>query len=219
MKPVAVAVVLFLVAGVLAAPATKPAKPAQGDGLKNRIDDIDLAGLTVREAVDAIAAKSGQPVTVDWKAMEAAGIAATTKIRGRLMDVTVRQALQYVLSELETNIPLEIELDKTHYNITTQTETKAVATRVYNIGPQLERIGAEQATRLPRNTAPNEIRQAAVDQLVRMIQVHVQPHTWRDAGGTAGTISITGTRMTITNTRGALREAEAYLKELDKPRK
>jgi hypothetical protein len=210
-------VLLLSVAGIAAPPTSRPAK-AEKSALKARIDDINFADMTAQQAVEAIAAKSSVPVSVNWKLLEASGIAATTKVRGHLMDVTVKEALQHVLSELDTAAPLEVDIANDKVTISTAADTKLTETRVYNVGPQLERIASELSAQLSKNTSPNELRQAALDRLASMITQHIAPNSWRDAGGTVGAISFSGTRMTVTNRRSALHDLEQYLKDLDKPR-
>jgi hypothetical protein len=200
---------------VVAAPATKPARP--GDSAK-RIADIDFAGMTPKQAIDAIAAKGGVEIAVDWESIEAAGASPTAKLRGRLMDVSPRQAIQYVLAEIDADGASFDEHDKQVF-VSVKDHLKKTETRVYSVGPQLERIAVEQAGLMPKGTPANEVREAAINQLIKMIFQHIDPASWRDAGGTLGTISITGARMTVTNTRPTLKAVEAYLKELDKPRK
>jgi hypothetical protein len=218
MTRLAIVLVLLLAVATSAAPATRPAKPAPGgDVLKQRIDDIDFAGLTARQAIDAIAAKAGTTVAVNFKGLD--GPAGNVKLRGRLMDVTVRQAIQHVLLELDAADDVHVTVGRSELTIRGSGDANRIETRVYNIAAQLERIAAEQATQLPRNTPANEVRLAAVEQLHKMITQHVAPASWRDAGGTDGSLSLSGTRLTVTNRTSALRELEAYLKELDKPRK
>jgi hypothetical protein len=213
-------VVLLLATVSLAAPATKPAKPTgTGAAAKARIAEIDFSDMNAKQAIEAIAAKSGLQIEVDWETVKATGASTTTKLRGRLTDVSARQAIKYVMTEIDADGATYDEYADGQVFVFIKAELKKTETRVYSVGPQLDRIAAEQAAKLPRGTPATEVREAALDDFVRLIVQHVAPDSWRDAGGTLGSISITGARMTVTNTRPALKEIEAYLKELDKPRK
>ena len=219
----AVTVILLSVSAFAAPPTTKPvtkpAKPlAQGDVFRLRIDDINFADMTAQQGIDAVAAKIGSPITVDWVYLKDHGVSPDSKLRGRLADVSVRGALQHILVEMDAPTSLDVRIGSDGLRIGALAESQTVETRVYNVGPQLERIAAELTPTLPKGVKPNDIRDAAINQLIKLITQHVAPESWRDAGGTVGMLSLTGTRLSITNSRAALRDIDQYFKELDKPR-
>ena len=224
MKRLIAVMVILLSVGALAAPPTtkptaKPAKPsAPEEAIERRIDDINFADMTLQQAIGAIAAKAGTTITVDWASLKGTDAEPTTKVRGRLMDVSVRAALQHLFTDVGATAPLTVRIDKDTVQITTIAAGLVSETRVYNVGPQLERIAAEMAATTPKGPPAGDLREAAADNLIHMISQHIAPESWRDAGGTAGSISITGARLSITNGRAALRDVEQYLKDLDKPR-
>jgi len=87
-------------------------------------------------------------------------------------------------------------------------------TRVYVVSKILDRLQHELA---PPSTAPSSgVPVTAADRLVQAINSHVEPETWRDNGGTIGSITTLGFRLVITQTPAALEKIESLLKQLEK---
>lgn len=221
MKLVALALLLAAMAGPLVAapPTTKPAKreaiaAKSSDG---RIDDIDFKGLNTRQAMEAIQEKSGVTVTVDWQALEKEKIAPQIH-RGRLMDVTARQAVLFILGDLPPDAPIATRFSETAIIISSkQAAPDTVEPRVYNVARLLDHM-AREISRGQRNIDADALREQTTDHLVKTILNNIAPDTWRDNGGTTGTLSLTGTRLTISQTRTVHSQIDALLKDLEKPK-
>jgi hypothetical protein len=189
-------------------------KPSQvEEKLNTRIDDLNLAGLTIREACVRIADKTRLNILPDWPNLENMSLDLNRKLRGRLSDVTAREALQLALTDAGLDAPAQWEIDG---NILRITRPPIVITRVYPVG----RIVDMANQRRPPSTQPaDEQYFAGADELIKTLTTTIDPDSWRDAGGTVGAASALGRQLIITQSIAAHEKIEKLLRTLDQAAK
>lgn len=225
---------------------THPALPwGSGTGRSEppMLADLQLARLDViipefaphktplNEVLKQIRDRTGVNMVIDWRSLEAAGIASDAPVSMLpLKNLTARRVLRQVLAEAGGgNIKLRFEADDGIIVISTDDNLSRFSfTRVYDIRDILELYWptddspppAPVPGQLPaqgpyrggifgarNDTTPQE----QMDALVRLIQETIDPTIWRDAGGSIGAIRALGGRLMVTLTAQGHRDLEEFL--------
>lgn len=100
----------------MAGPLNIQAKSSMG---KN-VPQINFTGVTLKDAIDFLRDVSGLNIHVNWKAIEAAGVAADTPINVKLRDVSIRKVLTLVLNEASGGVGLTFYIDDGVVEVTTR---------------------------------------------------------------------------------------------------
>ncbi|QOV88935.1 hypothetical protein [Humisphaera borealis] len=123
------AIALAVVAGLVTVlpPSTSDvsaqARPTQGvakGAMSRRLPDVKLQNVSLGDAIEFIRDVSGANVTVNWRALEAAGVSKETPINVRLNGVSLRKVLATVLNEAGAGTGLTYIVDEDVIEITTQ---------------------------------------------------------------------------------------------------
>ncbi|HEX4792751.1 MAG TPA: hypothetical protein VH370_03110 [Humisphaera sp.] len=98
------------------------------------LPEVKLSGVALADALDFLRDVSGVNLTINWKALEQAGIAKDTPINVRLHAISLRKALDLILAEASGSEPLTYDLDEGVVEITTKALADArMYTKVYPI--------------------------------------------------------------------------------------
>jgi hypothetical protein len=178
------------------------------DKLSLRLPELVLDGATVTQAPTAIAEKTRLNIVGEWEKLTAAGIDREHKLRGRLYDVTARQAIELVLADAGAKESVQVVVRD---DVVVLSGPVVTVTRVYPVGRLLDAMPKRE---IP-SPAPAHIPDVN-EPLIRAVQ-HVEPESWRDAGGVVGSISFFGRRMVITHTPEVHAKVEKLLKDLEQP--
>lgn len=206
MSRIAIAALLSV---VLLVPASSVM--AQGRADRDRMPagvarEVNWDAVPLEDAVEFLRDATTLNISVNWKAIELAGIDRATPVTLHLRDVPVRKLIDFMLIEAGPGA-LDWYLADGIVRITTQAEAdKQMVTRVYPVeellvtvpdfeGPKLnlERSGGGegggssggivQGNSNGQDEAKTRVERA--DDLVAMITSTVRPDVWRDNGGTA----------------------------------
>ena len=139
------------------------------------IPDIQFVGRPLSKCFDALSGVSGQLIYVDWKALRAADIDANFPITLALRGKTLAGALRSLLNTACMEKPrLEYVMEGNRVAVSTVAELdKSTLTRAYNIRDIL---------------ATYRNRDEAIEHLTRTMTSIIEPDSWRDAGGTLGSV-------------------------------
>jgi uncharacterized membrane protein YgcG len=129
----AVAAVSLALTGAAAAPAVAQAHaPARGT-LNSSQPEMRLDGVPLSDALAYLQDVTGVNMSVNWRALEAIGVARDTPVTVRLRNVKVRKALQVILNEAAPG-QLAYYVDQNVLQVTTKELADAdMVTRVYDI--------------------------------------------------------------------------------------
>src|SRR5690349_7810422 len=98
LRSVAAVAVLLLAAVPLATAETVSAR-ARRSALDQVLPEVNFANVALKDAVDFLRDVTGTNIHVNWRAIEAAGVAQDTNVNMRLREVQFRKALNLLLSE------------------------------------------------------------------------------------------------------------------------
>ena len=204
-------------------PSGRPARDkAEADaGLHRIIDDIDLRDTPLDQAVDALRAKTHANIAVQWRALEAAGIDKVAAVHVHLSDLPLERVLQIVCDDIGGGtVKVGFQVDRGVIVVSTdEVLSRNAVARIYDVRDLIE-MDHKQRTKWGRTTSPDAAGAAAVspspggstgaepadsyaesvDSLVSLITNMVAPDSWRDAGGTIGSIREFGGRLVIITT-------------------
>src|SRR5690348_16094614 len=88
--------------------------------LNQRVPELKFQGVTLSDAIDFLRDISGANMTVNWKALEGAGVSRDTSVNLHLRGVSMRKALDLLLSEAGGGDQLTYDIDQGVIEITTR---------------------------------------------------------------------------------------------------
>ncbi|HET6250387.1 MAG TPA: hypothetical protein VFE47_22055 [Tepidisphaeraceae bacterium] len=102
--------------------------------LNQTLPEVQFNGVALNDAIDFLRDVSGANIAVNWKALEEAGVTKDTPINVRLRAVSMKKALQMVLTEAGGGDKLGYDVDGNVISITTKELVDSkMYTRVYSI--------------------------------------------------------------------------------------
>jgi uncharacterized membrane protein YgcG len=102
--------------------------------LNSVLPELHFDGVSISDAIDFLRDVSGANMTVNWKALEEQGVSKDTPINLKLREVSLRRALELVLSEVGGPGKLSYTVDENVIEITSQELVDSkMYTRVYPI--------------------------------------------------------------------------------------
>ena len=167
-------------------PATK--RSASSDPLAAHVAELDLQTVTLEEAINRLCNLTHSQILVDWKSLESAGIDRNSAVNLRVGNVSLSTALSVILEIVtggQTKLAFRAEESGIIRVSTAEMLAKEGMTRVYNIRDLIERLHVYDKVRNPRQQAS---RQDAVDAITKSIEDMVDTDTWKDNGGSTGSL-------------------------------
>jgi general secretion pathway protein D len=123
----------------LCAPVVSAGKVSQQ--LNQRLPELKFQGVTLGDAIEFLRDVSGTNMTVNWKALETAGVSKDTPINIHLAGITLRKALDMVLNDASGGDAITYFIDQGVIEITTrEIADHNMVTRVYPVEDLLMEI-------------------------------------------------------------------------------
>lgn len=114
--------------------ASKTASRARRSILDQVLPDVRFTNVALKDALEFLRDVTGANIHVNWKAIEAAGVAQDTNVNMHLREVQFRKALGLLLSEAGAGTALTYYFDQNVLEITTrELADKEMFTRVYPV--------------------------------------------------------------------------------------
>ena len=102
--------------------------------LDQTIPELKFNGSALKDCIEFLRDVTNANIVVNWKSIEAAGVSQDSPISMRLRDVSLRKALQMVLSEATGGDTLSFYMSEGIIHITTKEQTdKQMITRLYPV--------------------------------------------------------------------------------------
>lgn len=102
--------------------------------LNQTLPEVQFSGVALNDAIDFLRDVSGANIAVNWKAIEEAGVTKDTPVNVRLRSVSLKKALEMVLTEAGGGDKLAYDVDENVISITTKEMVDSkMYTRVYPI--------------------------------------------------------------------------------------
>lgn len=210
--------------------ATMPTQPAASPSdLTLTIPELRLDGVSLEEAIDAIADISHANIIVRWNDLKEFGVDRQTKIKLRLWDTTLGGALGAVLSIAAPDASLAYTVRDGIIVIASaerinHTPLVSISIRVYDVRDLVEAEVAYNKTDKPPSTQPTKLfytpaaspltRDEAASNLIRVIEDAVDTGSWKDNGGDFGMARWFAGCLIINQTQAAHRQIAGVLRTL-----
>jgi hypothetical protein len=166
--------------------------------LARRLDRFVAVGEPVGDVVQKLRDRTELNIFVNWRALETQRVTKSLPVTLRLADVTAAETIDRLLATItgESIPPLGYTIDEGVVTISTREDlAKNTLTRVYDVRAAI--------------TDPID-RAADVARVIRRVQ-GLDPLSWRDAGGTVGSVRELSGQLIVTQTPQVHRRIVAEL--------
>jgi hypothetical protein len=193
-------------------PYDTPADAAARERLETIVKEFAFQRAPLGQVLESLQGLCGDSFTINWKALEAAGISRETTVSVKLSNVPARRVLATILMNADAAANLGYTLDDGIVAISTRDDLNSAryqVVRVFDIGDLLQ-----PRTPIPSNYSHDDM----VKELVDTIKTTVAPESWRDAGGQIGSLRELDGKLIINQTQDNQRAVATLLDLLrDKP--
>ena len=169
-------------------PESKPDAVAR-EKLAAIVPEIRFDDARLSDAIDALRAKMGINIFVNWKSLAIEHIGRETPITLHLKDRALSTALDLVLAVATPDgNKLGYSVDEGVIDVSTKDDlARNTSTRVYDVRGLLQ-------------AEPKKDRAARVTALIKFLRRQVEPDSWKGAGGGCGAIIERSGNLIITQT-------------------
>jgi hypothetical protein len=167
--------------------------PDVGAQLARPVPEFVFEDKPLSDVIDAARDRSGANIFVNWKALEASGVPRNARVTVRVRDVEFSKVLRAVLVGISPAPvrPLGLSVDDHVIVISTKEDLdRDTTTAVYDVRNLLPS---------PVTSSPST-RTAAVDRLLARLTGSVAPQSWRESGGSTGSIRELQGQLIVTQT-------------------
>lgn len=208
--------------------ATSPTSEAESlyQLYQTRLPEIRFDEIPFSDVVVFLRDVTKNNIVVNWRALEEEGIDPDSPVSLQLHDVTFEQMLRHLCRNVGGGATrLGFTTDAGAFVLSTeQSLATASRARAYNVAELIERqssatpaVGLEQVERgtltlrpvSAPGAAPATMPATGRSELIELIIEHIAPDTWRDTGGTLGTIRLYNGRLVVST-------IDMYHLEIDK---
>jgi hypothetical protein len=195
-----------------------PASARTAEKLRKPVK-VQFQGQALSDVLDLLRDQAGVDILVQWPQLEAAGLDRNAPVTLKLREPTPAGA---VLSLVFRTLPVKLnyEIDRGVVVIGAQDAAPAEVTRVYDVSDLVMFRGEVPPGGMPGRPggfggAPGSPMAVVVPdevaQLMRLITTTIQPDSWRDAGGTSGSITSFKGKVVIKATEQVHKEVTQLL--------
>ena len=205
-------------------PVTRPAADdaamyAMQEVLDKRLQELRFDGIAFSDVIDFLRDTTGAKITVNWKAIEAAGVEKTAPVTVRFRDIRFAKALGAILSDVGGgNVKLGYTADDGVITISTLEDLKKdTPINVYDIRDLLtdaSNVAKPGDVAAARNNNPIQYNEQRVRDITNLIRETVDRESWIDNGGKVGQLKFLSGQFIVTQTRENHRQIIALLDKL-----
>jgi hypothetical protein len=178
--------------------ADRDASPATAAELQAKlhrvIPEIRFENVGFSDAIDFLRDHSQANLVVEWKALEAAGIDKAAAVSMNLRRVTFEQALEHLLKDVGgAAVRLDYMIDQGAIIVSTDESLASRSETVF--------YDVSDLMRDPEGMAlGGQPLKEKMESLVRIIQDFVAPDSWKENGGSVGSIGEFNGKLIVTTT-------------------
>jgi hypothetical protein len=169
--------------------------------------------MPLGEAFAQLEAQCKVPIRPNWRALQAAGVDREAKVSAELREVAAGRVLTTLLNEVGGGTAnLGYTVEDGGATVSTRDDLNSAryqVVRVYDVEDLLARPGQAYA-HVPAQVIA-ELRSIQVTNLTDTIKAVVSPDTWRDNGGTIGSVRELNGLLVVMQTKDNHRELEHLL--------
>jgi hypothetical protein len=188
-------------ASAATAPTSKPTSQPAGPGLDPIIPLLDLRSTSLEKAIDTLRDQSKINIVVRWHILQKSGIERAAPVDLRVTNLPLQRVLELlgeVAGASASAVPLMAQAERGVVILSTREDLETGnPVRLYDVGDLIEsdaslrlRLQIGQAATMPTTApSPDERFTESLEQLKRVIEETIDADSWRDAGGTVGSIN------------------------------
>ena len=163
---------------------------AQLDG---KLPELNFDGAGLTDVLDFLRDVSGANIVVEWGHLANAGVERNAPVSLRLKNVKFSRALDLVLSGAAPGVPVAFAIEENIIHVSTREHLDSLTeVRAYDV----------------RDIVPAEMQ---MTELTKMILEAVAPDSWRDGGGSVGTVHASKHKLIVKQTPMNHREVRNIL--------
>ncbi len=188
--------------------------------LQERIPKLDFEGTELSSVVTFLREMSGVNMNVNWDAMAKAGVGRNARVSVHLADVTLRQALRTILSNITTaHGPLSFVVDDGVIDVSTREElSQKTIIRIYDVNDLITRYPMFSGPILDLSNSLSvgeyvPTKEEIVQKIISTIKGAVEPDSWKPEG-TVGIINDFNGSLTVLQTADAQAKVADVLEQL-----
>lgn len=213
----------------LRTPADAPSKPStqvattQHADLNQPVPELKLESTTLQDAIDALRDQTHSNIVVYWPDLEQIGIRRDTPVRLHLWNVTLDRALGAILTVAGGEYPGMLSVQDGVIVISSPERIRQgpSAIRVYDVRDLIAGYVAAHPQRVApavSNDALSTLNTTAAEEgadvVARLIEDDVDTDSWKDNGGSVGTIREFNGLLIVSQSPSAHREISELLRKL-----
>jgi hypothetical protein len=189
-------------------------------GMSKKLAKVEFRETTLEQAVEQLHHETHANISVNWHALELAGIERTARVTMQLKEISLRRVLDLMCSQIAASNGEGVHLaSQVHDGVivlsTPEEFASHTTTKIYEVRDlivadhdlrgRIERLLHKVSSGYEDDSLPSgELKPLAkadsVESLIKAIEAIVEPDSWRDAGGTIGTVREFGGRLIILQT-------------------
>jgi beta-lactamase regulating signal transducer with metallopeptidase domain len=192
---------------------------AMNTAMDRILPELKFDGVPFADVMESLRDQTNVNLLVDWRALEAAGIDRNTPVTTRVRNVKFSKALRIILDHVGGDIvKLGYAIDGNILNVSTADSlAKDTVTRVYDIRDIIIEVPdyvAEKTAPQTRPTDPAKTRAQYIEQVTDLIKETVDADSWRENGGSVGSLRELQGQLIITQTQENQRSIALLLDQL-----
>ena len=181
------------------------------DRLEKRLPEIRFSNTAFQDAIDFLRDVSGADISVNWAALEKAGIDRNAPVTTRLKDVKLSRALEHILHNVGGG-KIDFVAAKGVITVSTIEDLdRDKVTQVYDLRDLLVVDEKDEKK-------ADAIREALVAELTALIQETIAPDSWDTKGGKTGSISHRAGQLAVTHTARHQAQVKRLLEQVRESR-
>jgi len=215
--------------GLRSAMALRPSHPDFGPFseyavLHWPVGDVSLKGITLAEVIDVLERRTHANMLIDWKVLRDCGVALDEPVTINLRNATLGEALDALTSShAACGLACCLVRDGVVWitAVTARDENPMPRVRVYNLKALIDTLvdydaahsrAMPNAPMLPRVASPQgRSRREARDAIGNLLETAAHPDSWKDNGGSGGSMQTFGDELVITQSDAGHRQVDAVL--------
>lgn len=181
--------------------------------LHTDVGELDFSETPLRQVFQTLADRARTQIMIDWKSLEAAGIAADAPVTLRLSHPNLQTALTVVLDLVpagKAKLGFNVDGNGMIHIAALDDLPRTIVTRVYNIRDLIDSYIAY--ARAHGQTRANS--QDAVDAITKWIEDTVDTDSWKDNGGSVGALREFAGLLIVSTSTETHRKLKSELEKL-----
>jgi hypothetical protein len=199
----------------IAQPPYQRAIPPLDPAWDARIPEMRFQAEPAAAVFERVAKQTGLQFDINWDALESVGIRQTDPVTSRFRDVPAKKVIRILLNDLARKRAVLVALpreNRVFISTKEDADLRSIRTATHNIRgfirPEIDDAGFDRRAE----------RQQDISQLIALVKQNVGMGTWKDDGGTIGTISESNGMLTVTTTADVQDKIDELLSTLRKQR-